>query len=263
VITRSDAGPIIVPMLGAQLTLEFIEVSGATATNFDGYGIQCDTNSNLSSVVLREVLIRQNVTGGFFGRACGLVAEQSTFRQNGRPIECIDSTVAIDRCEIVENGNGIGLDSGTVTVTNNVIARNYHPTEIVYGITFYTSTPGSLIEFNTIADNTDSASTTTLGAGISCQVQNIGTVSLANNIIVRNKHATQGSNCTYPGSIIRDSDLAGLNFKSPDAAPYDYHLQAGSIAIDMATISTLDHDFDGDARPQGMQRDVGADEFVP
>jgi hypothetical protein len=48
---------------------------------------------------------------------------------------------------------------------------------------------------------------------------------------------------------------------SPDATPYDYHLAAGSTAIDTAPdMSSNTKDFDGDFRPQGAKKDYGADE---
>jgi hypothetical protein len=41
----------------------------------------------------------------------------------------------------------------------------------------------------------------------------------------------------------------------------DYHITAGSVAIDAADpITSTDHDYDGEARPKGAARDVGADE---
>lgn len=48
-------------------------------------------------------------------------------------------------------------------------------------------------------------------------------------------------------------------FVSP--AGRDYHLQAGSDAIEAATF-TLDVDIDGQMRPEGGDSDIGADEFV-
>jgi hypothetical protein len=56
------------------------------------------------------------------------------------------------------------------------------------------------------------------------------------------------------------ADPSSAHFVSPDVQPYDYHLGAGSVAIDAATMATLDHDFDGEPRPKGAARDIGADE---
>ena len=85
-------------------------------------------------------------------------------------------------------------------------------------------------------------------------------MSFPNSLIVRNTTNTSGdTSCTFSGSIITN-DISQLHFMQPDTAPYDYHLGAGSVAIDAAVASTVDHDFDGDARPKGKGRDVGADE---
>jgi hypothetical protein len=55
--------------------------------------------------------------------------------------------------------------------------------------------------------------------------------------------------------------VSGLNFVSPNGAPFDYHITQNSSAIDQATTSpALAIDIDGDSRPQGKARDQGADE---
>ena len=54
--------------------------------------------------------------------------------------------------------------------------------------------------------------------------------------------------------------MAQLHFAHADAAPYDYHLGQGSIAIDAAAGPPIDHDYDGESRPKGNAADVGADE---
>jgi hypothetical protein len=44
-----------------------------------------------------------------------------------------------------------------------------------------------------------------------------------------------------------------------NAAAHDYHLSAGSPAVDAADFGP-DHDFEGEARPNGARFDIGADE---
>ena len=57
--------------------------------------------------------------------------------------------------------------------------------------------------------------------------------------------------------------MTNLNFAEPNTIPYDYHLRTGNIAIDMAATSTVMFDVDGEARPNGAARDIGADELYP
>lgn len=150
----------------------------------------------------------------------------------------------------LDHTQALSLDGGLFQVTNNLVARNTND-----GIAYYSSTSGNRLEFNTIVDNGSSGN----GTGFVCDQSPPG--SFPSNIFARNRVQTaSGGGCSYPNSIIIDTDIAPLKFKQPDVAPYDYHLMPGSIAVDMSTISTLDHDIDGDARPRGAGRDVGADE---
>lgn len=125
------------------------------------------------------------------------------------------------------------------------------------------ATPGTnRLEFNTIVDNTALVTS----GGVIC---NVGTFNGPNNIIARNE--VMGvpmpqvfGPCSYPSSMIQD-DISGLAFIEPEApAPYDYKLAPGSSAVDKAVTSSLiDIDFEGDMRPQGSNKDVGADELMP
>jgi len=50
-------------------------------------------------------------------------------------------------------------------------------------------------------------------------------------------------------------------FVAPGAPNFDYHIQSGSAAVDQALDSDLSTDLDGQKRPSGSARDVGADEY--
>ena len=64
------------------------------------------------------------------------------------------------------------------------------------------------------------------------------------------------------GTIVSTNEITGSApmFVDPDA--WDYHLQAGSPAIDAGTETDVKRDIDGDARPDNCAYDIGADEFV-
>ena len=257
-LTRTTDGPIIsVTGGGADLHLDNLIIEGATGNSGDG--IYFTQIGAVAELTLHHVTVRNNSQSGL--NAVGpIVATESTFSNNGfQGVRLSESVATFDRCLVTENDAGMDLDGGRYTVTNTLISRNTSSVYAVYGINLYSTIGGHRIEFNTIVDNVNLAAS--VGAGFGCNLS--AATSFPNNIIARNTKQTQGSNCFYPNSLISDADISALKFRSPDTAPYDYHLQTGSTAIDAATVSTVDHDFDGDARPNGPGRDVGADEYVP
>lgn len=261
VLARTNDGPIVTIEGGSNVRLENLEVAGATGTGTDettrGNGIIFHYASGPPSVELRHVAVRDNAVNGLYGLGVTLTAIDSAFTNNTEiGASLSSSTGTFDRCLVSGNQNGLFLDGGLYSVTNSFIVRNVG--EAARGIELYSQNPGQRIEFNTIADNIDTSGAN-VGYGFLCNVT--AQASFPNNIIARNTRQTSGANCTYPGSIVIDTDITPLKFRSPDMAPYDYHVTAGSIAIDMATQSTLDHDVDGD--PRATPRDVGADEYVP
>lgn len=257
VLTRSAPGPIIRTVGAVDARLEHLELFGATGESGadQGYGIACELGG-APKVELVDILARGNVIGAY-GQNCNFHIIDSTFTENTRTgVKLTDSTSELERVTVIGNESGIGLDGGVYVVTNSVIARNTY-----LGIDIYSVSNGNHIEFNTIVDN--GAPGTVDGGGLACNLQGSVVGTFANNIIARNQPLQISANqqCIYPNSIIIDSDLAPLKLVRPDAPPYDYHIGAGSIAIDAATVSTIKTDFDGEARPAGAGYDVGADEL--
>ena len=97
-------------------------------------------------------------------------------------------------------------------------------------------------------------------------------VTFSNNIVYGNIVAgggTQvgGTHCLWsysdigPGSSMIPGP-GNVNVDPMFTPNGSFHLQAGSQVIDRADPgATVDIDFDGDSRPQGMRRDIGADEY--
>lgn len=247
-LTRSTAGPTVKIGPGSDVTLDNVRLRGATGGSVPtASGLYCiNTPIGARHVRLIDFDSTQNQYDGVYAQACAIDALRSTFTNNAfTGVDLTDSNGTFDRCLASGNGNkGSNLDTGLFMIRNNFVYRNGDAGIVVYGNT------GTVAEFNTVIDNA--------GGGMQCTSSGL---SFPNNLVVRNGAGNTGG-CTFPGSIIA-ADTTGLSFKSADAAPYDYHITAGSIAIDQATISTVMIDFDGDARPQGNGKDVGADEFRP
>lgn len=244
--TNLEPGPIFTISIG-ELHVDRIRLRGATTitpNSPNAYGLDCSSSTGASAVHIVDSVLEANDTAGVHTSHCELTATRTKFLGNGRSgAFLVDTNATIDSCEVSGSQRGLDLDAGLFIVRNTVVHRN---TEV--GLTLYQERLGSLIEFNTFVDN---------DVGVFCSGMH------PNNIIARNRKNGCDFNCTCPDSIFAGSDLSELKFRAPDASPPDYHLTAGSIAIDAAAASTLDHDVDGDARPQGAARDVGADEYRP
>jgi len=159
------------------------------------------------------------------------------------------------------NLEGIVTDAAaTYVLTNNFIIRNGNTAAVHGGADLGNNDPSCRFEFNTVAHNVIKSGLIK-AAGVTCPV-NLGTLTIPNNLIIANTGSLGNNtgNCATTGSAV-DPDDVPYAFKST-VAPYDYHLLVGSKAIDMATTSSsITVDIDGEFRPIGMQKDLGADEF--
>ena len=180
------------------------------------------------------------------------------------------SSPTIANCTISSNigtdGHGAGIYCyyySAPTITNCIITGNR---ATGYGGGIYCH----FCAAPTIANCTISDNFAESGGGIYCKGCSAPTIV---NSIVWGNAATAG-----PGEIYVDSDStigitysdikggwSGGNINSNPAflVAGDYHLSAGSCCIDAGTSEGApDTDFEGDARPQGVGYDIGADEYL-
>jgi hypothetical protein len=249
-ITTSVPGPVFRVPPGANVRFENLEIYGAVSSGttrpygsaIDGF----DTGAGSRAIEILDSVLRANEYAGLDCQGCTARVVGSTFEGLGFGIFIQIGTLTGDRLDLHGNLVALYLYQGTTDVKNSFLTRNESAIELCY-------TNGSTkFEGLTIADSSQFG-ILTCAADVQAVFQN--------SIIARN--ATNKSpeivSATFPGSIVTDS-VTALKFKSPDAAPYDYHLLPGSSAVDQGVPSTNDHDFDGKQRPLGAAADVGAHE---
>ena len=80
--------------------------------------------------------------------------------------------------------------------------------------------------------------------------------------VIQDYNLFNGNSVNSIGSVLGGSHNVAGDPKFVNAAHDNYHLSAGSAAIDQGTDLGIPIDFDGDPRPTGMGFDIGFDEYV-
>jgi Right handed beta helix region len=244
---------------------------GTTLTTTGGGAPSITFTSTGSSVHIRDLEIKNSIKGAVAVTAGNDLALSRTSIHDTGDIAVSDAgTLDLSQSLIYSNlAGGISMGMGAkFLIRNNFIHHNGSSAKDIGGVLIPASTGQSALEFNTIVDNTTKGGGADAG-GVSCAASGF---QAPNNIIARNTVAgsatapaanvAANSPCDFTGSSIDQTDVTALHFLNPDSASgRDYHLGSGSIAIDASTVpSTVTEDFDGDIRPRGPAKDLGADE---
>jgi hypothetical protein len=269
-LTRAAGGAIVtVRDTGTSLAIYDLAISDAP-NNASGFGVVIPTASGAPTVSLTRVALSNNPGGGISSSGGSLTVTQSTISGNtGGGISSSGGSLTVTQSTILLNsGGGVSIGTAQFDLTNNVIARNGSAGSTFGGLFLtQTNTGTRRFEFNTVTQN---QATTGITPGVLCAA--VATpIPFASSVVFGNSAGTQveGSNCSWTYSDIGPTTASGSGNINVDPmfvnpAQNNFHLMASSPAKDVADpAATLGVDLDGNARPQGAGRDMGADEITP
>lgn len=293
-LDRDGDGPILqVQNNGTDVRIYDLEITGASGgAGADGIElipnggnpklsltrVTIDGNNDLGisntggTLTVFQSTMSENMGGGVSTSGGTLTVSQSTVSANpGGGISASGGTLTVSRSTISGNsGGGISISGAPFDVTNSMIVGNGGPGTAFGGVRLdQTNTGTRRFDFNTVSNNNGNTGVVT---GVVCTLVT-QVVTFSDNIVFDNQIGggrTQvgGNNCSWNYSDIGPDtgSVTGANninvdpmFASP--ALGNFHLLGTSPAKDAADpAATVGVDFDGDSRPQGSRRDMGADE---
>lgn len=262
----ADSGAVLNIAPGTQISLDYVTVTGGDGESGDG--ITC-TNATLT---LRDVTIQGNANNGISSSGCQLVVSHAQLLNNqGIGVAASTSDVVLSRSLVAGNASvGVMLFLRTTyDVENNVIVKNGGPNGV--GGVFITQLPGGSVGRRVFGFNTVSQNQGPFGivSGVVCDPSVGVPLAMTSSIVVNNAGPAQvsGGACAWTYSDIAPGPVSGTGNLSVDPlfvdpAHNNFHLQVASPVRDVADpAATLAVDIDGDTRPQGARRDMGADEI--
>lgn len=266
VIARNalGTGPTLAIADGTTVGLDHVTITGGDGDT-TGSGIAC-TAAELTG---RAISVEDNAAAGIHSEGCEVTLARARITDNqGAGIAVAGGGAFVARSLIAGNQRGgVAVATARFALRNNFVVRNGDPMSAFGGVLIsqITTRATHVLEFNTVAHNQ-----TTVGSvpGVICSVVTTP-LTFGNNIVYGNATGTQveGGNCLWTYSDIGPVPADGTTNLNSDPqfiapAQNNFHLQVASPLRDAADpAAVLADDIDGDARPQGSARDVGADEI--
>jgi hypothetical protein len=283
----------------ATITLTGLTVQRASPQNECGAGIFFEGYNG--TLVLQNSLVMSNTCEVGMGRGAGLevrggmaILRDNTFQGNsatsGGGVSIGNGTVTMSGNRFLSNGaffgGGLNVEGGTVTMSSNVFlgnigGANQGPSILIGGGTVDAENDiiadsgndpageavsvwgGTLTARHwTLANNGSYALKTDGGSAVLTNTlvatHTLGGLSGAGIVADTTLFYNSGTPCV-DGATCTNSLSGDPKFVNP--AEGDYHISAGSAAIDTGVDAGVTDDIDGNRRPVGVGYDIGADEF--
>ena len=261
-VTISDTKGAALYSQGCKL----LEVVRGTIQN--GAGSALNTAAVPAKITIDGTTVTGNASGiSAFGSNVELVMRRATV--SGIPGTAVSAgggaILTLEQSVIKGSTFGVSINGAAFTIRNNIVVENGTTTGAFGGVALKNindRTP-QIFEFNTVANNAGG----TLARNISCNATATTPITIDSSIAFGGTGAAPSyanvANCSVNYSNV-EGGVAGtgnINVAPTFKSASDYHLLMTSAGVSAANPNaTLNVDFDGESRPNGAGREMGADE---
>lgn len=257
----NSAAPNISLSHGASITIRDLSLNESQSISLPMFGAAEAIFSDGSDLVLDNVTFRLTNLAALLALNGGNITIRNSIIDNG--FLNVSAQVVIDRATFLRSAGISSFSTDKpIEISNSLfVSASGNPTIIINSTTDTTALGTAYIASNTF-----------INATIECGGSSLYGKVFDSNIFYNAGSLASPAGCDYSYNLITPSVNVGGGTGNitgdplfVDAANNDFHLKAGSPAVDAANPSPAPngHDHDGKPRPQSGRADIGAFEYTP